>query len=101
MRLALAWDAEIVSVDSMQVYRGMDIGTAKPTPAEQAVVPHHMIDVADPADEYDVATFQREARRAIDEIHGRGKSVLIVGARRPMRRKTKHTWPLIEVPHEW
>jgi tRNA dimethylallyltransferase len=79
MRLALAWDAEIVSVDSMQVYRGMDIGTAKPTPADQAVVPHHMIDVANPADEYDVATFQRAARHAIEEIRGRGKHVLIVG----------------------
>lgn len=79
MRLALAWDAEIVSVDSMQVYRGMDIGTAKATPAEQAVVPHHMIDVADPSDEYDVATFQAAARSVIDEIRGRGRSVLIVG----------------------
>ncbi len=63
----------------MQVYRGMDIGTAKPTPAEQAVVPHHMIDVADPSDEYDVATFQAVARQAIEEIHGRGRPVLIVG----------------------
>ncbi|NND84394.1 MAG: tRNA (adenosine(37)-N6)-dimethylallyltransferase MiaA [Acidimicrobiia bacterium] len=79
MRLALQWDAEIVSVDSMQVYRGMDIGTAKPTPAEQAVVPHHMIDVAEPADEYDVATFQVAARSAISGIQARGKRAIIVG----------------------
>ena len=79
MRLALEWDAEILSVDSMQVYRGMDIGTAKPTEAEQAVVPHHMIDVAGPADEYDVATFQAAARAAIGDVTARGKPVLIVG----------------------
>lgn len=79
MRLALAWDAEILSVDSMQVYRGMDIGTAKPTPAERAVVPHHMIDVADPSDEYDVATFQSAARDAIASVRERGRPVLIVG----------------------
>jgi tRNA dimethylallyltransferase len=70
---------EIVSVDSMQVYRGMDVGTAKPTIAEQAAVPHHLIDVADPWDQFTVAWFAREARRAVDEIEARGHRALLVG----------------------
>lgn len=70
---------EIVSVDSMQVYRGMDVGTAKPTVAERAEVPHHMIDVADPWDEFTLAWFAREARRAVDEIEARGHRALLVG----------------------
>ncbi len=63
----------------MQVYRGMDVGTAKPTPAEQAAVPHHMIDVADPWEDYSVARFQRAARAAITGIEGRGRRALLVG----------------------
>lgn len=70
---------EIVSADSMQVYRGMDIGTAKPTPAERAEVPHHLIDVADPWDEFTVARFARMARTAVDEIAERGHRALLVG----------------------
>ncbi len=72
-----AW--EIVTVDSMQVYRGMDIGTAKPSRADRAVVPHHLIDVADPWDDYDVATFQAEVRRALSDIEQRGRRALLVG----------------------
>lgn len=71
--------AEIVSVDSMQVYRGMDIGTAKPSMAVRERIPHHMIDVAEPSQEYDVARFQTEARAAISGIGGRGGRTLIVG----------------------
>ena len=70
---------EIVSVDSMQVYRGMDIGTAKPTPAERAEVHHHLIDIADPWDDFTVAWFAREARRAVAEIAARGHRALLVG----------------------
>lgn len=70
---------EIVTVDSMQVYRGMDIGTAKPTEGDRARVPHHMLDLADPWDDFDVATFQEEARAAIADIEGRGKRALLVG----------------------
>jgi tRNA dimethylallyltransferase len=70
---------EIVSVDSMQVYRGMDIGTAKPTAAEQAEVPHHMIDLLDPWDDGTVAWFQREAHQAIAGIEDRGRRALLVG----------------------
>jgi tRNA dimethylallyltransferase len=72
-------DVEIVSVDSMQVYRGMDIGTAKPTPAEQAAVPHHLIDLADPGEEFSVAQFQAAAREAITIIESRGHRALLVG----------------------
>ena len=72
-----AW--ELVSVDSMQVYRGMDIGTAKPTPEERAEVPHHLIDLLDPWEDGTVAWFQREARAAIEEIESRGRRALLVG----------------------
>jgi tRNA dimethylallyltransferase len=70
---------ELVSVDSMQVYRGMDIGTAKPTPADRAEVPHHLLDLADPTDEFTVAMFQRAFRDAIADIEGRGHRALLVG----------------------
>jgi tRNA dimethylallyltransferase len=70
---------ELVSVDSMQVYRGMDIGTAKPTPAEQAEVPHHLIDVADPWDDFTVADFQALFREALAGIESRGHRALLVG----------------------
>ncbi|MEX2100399.1 MAG: tRNA (adenosine(37)-N6)-dimethylallyltransferase MiaA [Acidimicrobiia bacterium] len=72
-------DVEIVSIDSMQIYRGLDVGTAKPTARELAAVPHHMIDVADAADEWSVARFQTEARVAIAEVESRGKRALLVG----------------------
>jgi tRNA dimethylallyltransferase len=72
-------DVEIVTVDSMQVYRGMDIGTAKPTPAEQAVVPHHLLDLADPGEDFSVARFQSEARAAIAGIEARGHRALLAG----------------------
>ncbi|MGH8971990.1 MAG: tRNA (adenosine(37)-N6)-dimethylallyltransferase MiaA [Acidimicrobiia bacterium] len=72
-------DTEIVSVDSMQVYRGMDIGTAKPTPAEQAAVPHHLIDLADPDEGFDLTRFQEAAAAAIAGIEARGHRALLVG----------------------
>ncbi|MDP9901451.1 tRNA (adenosine(37)-N6)-dimethylallyltransferase MiaA [Variovorax ginsengisoli] len=70
---------EIVSVDSALVYRGMDIGTAKPTPAELAEVPHHLIDIRDPRDPYSAAAFVADATRLIDEIAARGRLPLLVG----------------------
>ena len=72
-------DVEIVSVDSMQVYRGLDIGTAKPTVAERTAVTHHLIDVTDPDEEWSVARFQLEARAAVADIEARGKRALLVG----------------------
>ncbi len=70
---------ELVSVDSMQVYRGMDIGTAKPTRAEQADVPHHLIDLVDPSEDYDVARFQEDMADALAAIEGRGHRAVLVG----------------------
>jgi tRNA dimethylallyltransferase len=72
-------DVELVSVDSMQVYRGLDIGTAKPSAAERAAVPHHLIDVADATEEWSVQRFQQEARAAVADIESRGKRALLVG----------------------
>jgi tRNA dimethylallyltransferase len=71
---------EIVVADSMQVWRGMDIGTAKPTAADQALVPHHGLDLADPhRDAWSAADWLREARRAIQDIHSRGRTPIVVG----------------------
>lgn len=70
---------EIISVDSALVYRGMDIGTAKPTPAELAAVPHHLINIRDPLQAYSAAEFAADATRLIEEISARGKLPLLVG----------------------
>ncbi len=70
---------EIISVDSALVYRGMDIGTAKPTPAELAAVPHHLIDIIEPHESYNAARFVADTRRLMDEIRERGKLPLLVG----------------------
>jgi tRNA dimethylallyltransferase len=83
-RLALAaaaclGDIEIVSVDAMQVYRGLDIGTAKPSAAERAAVPHHLIDIVDPSEQWSVARFQAAAREAVTAIEARGRRALLVG----------------------
>jgi tRNA dimethylallyltransferase len=72
-------DVEIVTVDSMQVYRGMDIGTAKPTRCEQAEIPHHLLDLAEPAEEWTVTRWVAEARRAVAGIESRGHRALLVG----------------------
>lgn len=77
--LAKALDGEIISCDSMQIYRGMDIGTAKPTKAEMAEVPHHMIDVADPHDNYSCADYAKEASRILADILARGKTPIFCG----------------------
>jgi len=71
--------AEIISVDSALVYRGMDIGTAKPTAEERAQVPHHLIDIRDPAQAYSAAEFAQDASRLVREINARGKAALLVG----------------------
>ena len=72
-------DVEIVSVDSMQVYRGMDVGTAKPTVAERAEVAHHLLDLVDPHDDYTVARFQRDCLAVMADIEARGGRALLVG----------------------
>lgn len=77
--LAERLGAEIVSVDSMLVYRGMDVGTAKPTVAQRACVPHHLIDVAEPSEPFSVARYQTLARDAVALIRSRGRRVLLAG----------------------
>ncbi|MBB4074119.1 tRNA dimethylallyltransferase [Anoxybacillus voinovskiensis] len=79
IELAKRLDAEIISGDSMQIYRGMDIGTAKIMPAEMQGIPHHLIDIKDPEDSFSVAEFQQLVRPLIREITRRGKLPMIVG----------------------
>ena len=77
--LAKAFDGEVVSADSMQIYRRMDIGTAKPTPEERQGVAHHMLDVAEPDENFSVARYVELASRAVDDILRRGKVPVIAG----------------------
>jgi tRNA dimethylallyltransferase len=79
LALARELPLEIVSVDSALVYRGMDIGTAKPSATERAAVPHHLIDILDPAEAYSAARFAADARRLVGEIRARGRLPLLVG----------------------
>jgi tRNA dimethylallyltransferase len=79
LELARALDGEVVNADSMQLYRGMDIGTAKLTPAQRAGVPHHVLDIWDVTEPASVAEYQRLARAAIEEIARRGRTPLLVG----------------------
>ena len=78
LRLAKAMHAEIVNIDSRQMYRYMDIGTAKPTPSQQAEVPHHLLDVLPPDQPFTAAECEKLARQAIDDIRQRGRRVVIV-----------------------
>lgn len=79
LRLAEDLGCEIVSVDSMLVYRGMDVGTAKPSAADRALVRHHLIDLADPSEAFSVARFRAEAHAAVADIRARGRRPLLVG----------------------
>lgn len=79
LHLASRLGTEIVNADSMQIYRHMDIGTAKPTPEEQSRVPHHLIDIVDPDEPFDAARYLEVARPVVDALHKRGKIPLIVG----------------------
>ena len=71
--------AEIVCLDSVQVYRGLDIGTAKPTPSERALAPHHLFDVVDPDEHMDAARYARMADEVVQKITGRGAVPMLVG----------------------
>lgn len=79
IELCRRFDGEVVSADSRQIYRGMDIGTAKPSPEEQAAVPHHLLNVRQPDEILSVAEYQTLAYAAIDDIHRRGKVPFLVG----------------------
>ena len=79
MEIVARHNGEIVSADSRQIYRGMDVGTAKPTLDERARVRHHLIDIVDPGERYDVARYQRDARTALADIAARGRLAVVVG----------------------
>lgn len=79
INLARRFNGEIVGADSMQIYRRMDIGTAKPTPAEQAAAPHHMIDIVDPDQDFDAAAYADRATDVIRQTIDRGRTVFVVG----------------------
>lgn len=79
VELARAIGGEVVNADSVQLYRGMDVGSAKATLEERGGVPHHLLDVLDPADEANVSVFQQHARAAIDDVRGRGRVPILVG----------------------
>ena len=92
LELAKLLPVEIVSVDSRQVYRHMDIGTAKPTLEEQSHTPHHLIDIAEPTDDFSLASYLERAHTAIRDIHDRGRLPLLVGG------TGQYLWALLE---EW
>jgi tRNA dimethylallyltransferase len=97
IQLAERLNGEIVSADSRLFYRGMDIGTAKPTREERARVPHHLIDVANPDETWSLAQFQQEARRVIAEIQARGKLPFLVGGTGQYVRAVTEAWSPPEV----
>jgi tRNA dimethylallyltransferase len=90
IEVALALHGEIISTDSRLFYRGMDIGTAKPSPVERRGVPHHLIDVVDPDETFSLAVFQREVLPLTDEIRARGKLPLLVGG------TGQYIWAVVE-----
>jgi tRNA dimethylallyltransferase len=92
MVLARRFGGEIISADSRQLYRGMNIGTAKPTADEMNLVPHHLIDVSDPDQVWSLGVYQREAYRAIDQIHERDKLPFLVGGTGQYIRSIMEGW---------
>jgi len=100
MRVAERLGGEIVSADSRQVYRAMDIGTAKPTAEERARIRHHLIDVADPGERYDVLRYQRDGRAALAEVRARGHVALVVGGTGLYVRALLDGLDLASLPHD-
>ena len=88
--LARSFNAEIVNADSRQVYRYMDIGTAKPTPQQQAQAPHHLLDIVNPDEDFNLALYQETANQAIADIQQRGKLPLLVGG------SGLYVWAMVE-----
>jgi tRNA dimethylallyltransferase len=98
IHLAKRLGAEIVSADSRLFYRGMDIGTAKPSRAEREGVKHHLIDISEPDEGWSLVRFQKEARAAITAIHSQGKVPLLVGGTGQYIRAVLYAWMAPEVP---
>jgi len=88
LALAERLRGEIVNADALQVYRGFDVGTAKPGPADRERVPHPLVDVLDPHETYSAGEFARRARAAIAEIEGRGRLPIVVGGSGTRRRSS-------------
>jgi tRNA dimethylallyltransferase len=101
IELALRLNGEIVSADSRQVYQGMDIGTAKPTPEQRALVPHHLLDIITPNTSYTLTQYQADAQAAIDAIHARGRLPLLVGGTGLYIRAVVDNLAIPEVPPQW
>ncbi len=100
LELADRLNAEIISVDSMAVYRDMDIGTAKPSPIARKRVPHHLIDMVEPTEDYSVSQFVIDAHRQADEIRSRGRRVLLVGGT-PLYLKSLLCGMFLGPPADW
>ncbi len=98
IEIARALDGEIVGADSRQIYRLMDIGTAKPTPEQRAAAPHHLLDVVDPGEPLSLAEYQRMAYRAIDDIRARGRLPLLVGGTGQYVTAVVEGWKIPAVP---
>ena len=98
LHLSEIFQSEVVSADSRLVYQGMDIGTAKPTPQERALVPHHLIDVATPDEALTLAQYQTLARDAIDDVLSRGRLPLLVGGSGLYVRAVLEGWTIPQVP---
>ena len=96
--LARKFQGEIINSDSRQIYRYMDIGTAKPSPEERAIVPHHFIDIINPDEDFSLARFQELAFKAIDEIQQRGNLPLMVGGSGLYIRAVVEGWETPKVP---
>ena len=90
LRLARRFEGEVVSADSRQVYRYMDLGTAKPSPEERSSVPHHLIDIIDPDDDYSLSLFLRHATEAIEDVHSRARLPILTGG------TGQYVWGLLE-----
>lgn len=98
LRVAEDFDGEIISADSRQIYRGLDIGTDKIGPEHRAKIPHHLIDVVDPDDVLTLADFQERAHAAIDDIHRRGRLPLLVGGTGQWVKAVVEGWGIPRVP---
>ena len=98
LSLSQSFSGEVVNADSRQVYRFMDIGTAKPSPQEQSLVPNHLIDIVDPAEPFNVATYKKLADDAINMIHTRGKVPFLTGGTGMYVWSVLEGWTIPEVP---